>query len=333
MTPNRLSVVLATFNGERYLPEQLESLRSQTRQPDELIVGDDGSADTTLSIVARFAKVSTFPVTIIRRQNVGFVANFLMSCEAAHSNVLAFADQDDIWHPSKLQRSLDALQCHDAALVMHGAYTVDYRLHPTRSGYPNPRRLLVSEQFHGRVWPQAYGNTMLFRRSLLDGCNWRLRPRARSGGLLNHDELVALLATVRGRTVRLPDRLLLYRQHDGNVAGARPVRLHRMLRIQSDNSAIQTDIVEGLQLLQEWAEYFCNLHHDADSRLKCRIYFDSAAAALRSRATRLSYPRFRSGAAILASALRGEYAPSTPASLGWGTFARDLYHCVGRHVP
>ncbi len=96
---DELSVVLATYNGERYLARQLESIKNQARQPDELVVGDDGSVDGTVEILKRFKKTAPFLVTMIHRNRFGVAMNFLLTLQAAQGNFIAFADQDDVWHP------------------------------------------------------------------------------------------------------------------------------------------------------------------------------------------------------------------------------------------
>ena len=97
-------------------------------------------------------------------------------------------------------------------MVLHGAKAVDDELRTKRTGYRNVRRTRVVERLQANVWATAPGNAMLFRRSALDGCDWMVRPESQcSERPLNHDDLVKVLASVRGRTVRLPDRLLLYR--------------------------------------------------------------------------------------------------------------------------
>jgi rhamnosyltransferase len=184
----QLSVVLATYNGERHLAQQLESIRDQTRRPDELVVGDDGSVDRTLEIAMRFKETAPFPVTLVRRDRVGVAPNFLLSLEASQGEFVAFADQDDVWLPEKLERSLEALQHYSADVVLYGVKTVDEDLKRKRSGYRNVRRTRGEERLQGNVWAPAAGNTMLQRRSVPDGCDWAARPvSAWSEQPLNHD--------------------------------------------------------------------------------------------------------------------------------------------------
>ena len=98
-----LAVAMTTYNGEKYLPEQLESLVRQTRLPDEMVVCDDVSTDGTLAILQEFAASAPFPVRILQNtQNVGSSLNFWKVFSLVESDVTFFCDQDDVWAPEKI---------------------------------------------------------------------------------------------------------------------------------------------------------------------------------------------------------------------------------------
>jgi glycosyltransferase involved in cell wall biosynthesis len=326
-----ISVVLATYNGELYLQQQLESISAQSRPPDELIVGDDGSQDRTTDILAQFKEQAPFPVMLIQRERQGLSPNFLLSTELSHGDLIAFSDQDDVWLPNKLERSLQALDHYAADLVIHGATTVDEELRPKRTGYRNIRSTRVDERFHGNPWRDHPGNSMLFRKTLLDGCNWVSRPtEPLYDRPLTYDYLVALLASVRGRTVRLPERLLLYRQHGTNVAAARLTGLQRVHRYMADNPW-DASIQFSVNVFRDYAEYFSNIAAP-EHRKQTVDYFLRAGEVQRSRAKRLHNPAWRGIPLIGAAALRGDYSLKTGYGLSWGSFLRDLYTVTaGRH--
>jgi glycosyltransferase involved in cell wall biosynthesis len=108
-----VSVCLCTYNGERFLAAQLDSLAVQTRQPDELVVRDDGSSDGTVALVQSFADRAAFPVKILRSdERSGPAGNLEVVLQEASGDVLFPCDQDDIWMPSKIERLLQALELH-----------------------------------------------------------------------------------------------------------------------------------------------------------------------------------------------------------------------------
>jgi glycosyltransferase involved in cell wall biosynthesis len=94
---------MATYNGARFLREQLDSIATQTLLPYELVICDDGSTDATLEIAGQFAKEVSFPVRIYQNEsNLGFADNFLKAASLCEGDWIAFSDQDDIWLPHKL---------------------------------------------------------------------------------------------------------------------------------------------------------------------------------------------------------------------------------------
>ena len=95
---------MCTYNGEKYLQEQLDSIANQSRLPDELIVCDDNSSDQSLSIVERFSESVFFPVRIfINQSNMGSTKNFEKAITLCKGDIIALSDQDDVWHNDKLK--------------------------------------------------------------------------------------------------------------------------------------------------------------------------------------------------------------------------------------
>src|SRR5436309_55568 len=110
----RISIGLCTYNGGTHLAEQLLSIAKQTRQPDELVVFDDASTDSTPTILQSFAASSRFPVSIsINPQQLGVSQNFGHAISACTGDVVAFCDQDDVWLPEKLRRIEQAFAGND----------------------------------------------------------------------------------------------------------------------------------------------------------------------------------------------------------------------------
>src|SRR5579872_6976848 len=110
MSHLRISVAMCTFNGGRYLGEQLESIGAQTQLPCELVVCDDHSTDDTIAILKRFQANASFPVRIVQNAlRVGSTRNFDQAIGMARGGFIALCDQDDRWLPGKLKRLSDVL--------------------------------------------------------------------------------------------------------------------------------------------------------------------------------------------------------------------------------
>src|SRR5438874_4960935 len=129
MERRQLSVAMCTYNGARFLPEQLDSIAGQTRIPDELVVCDDHSSDETAEILRVFGRKVAFTVrTEINNQNLGSTKNFEKAIGLCQGEIIALADQDDIWKPQKLAVLEKTLADHpEAGYVFSDAELVDAR--------------------------------------------------------------------------------------------------------------------------------------------------------------------------------------------------------------
>src|SRR5215210_7844615 len=104
---NRASVALCTYNGARFLREQLQSIAEQQTPPFELVLSDDASSDDTFAIAREFARSAAFPVELHRNPTrIGTVANFDQTISRCRGEVIFLCDQDDVWRPDKIGRML-----------------------------------------------------------------------------------------------------------------------------------------------------------------------------------------------------------------------------------
>src|ERR1700676_3877565 len=104
MATLRISIALATYQGERFLSQQLDSFVGQTRMPDELCVSDDGSTDGTIDLLKAFASTAPFPVKLVANPNRGGVnRNFENAVTHCTGDLILFSDQDDVWLPPHVE--------------------------------------------------------------------------------------------------------------------------------------------------------------------------------------------------------------------------------------
>jgi glycosyltransferase involved in cell wall biosynthesis len=228
----RISVALSTYNGERFLSAQLESLAVQTRLPHELVVRDDGSTDASSEIVEAFAADSPFPVRILPGDgNLGFADGFLEIASHCTGDLVAFCDQDDFWLPGKLERCAEPFAADPGVvLAIHSSRIVNERLEPTGAMFPHVRTSRVAPALTGSRWQRVRGMSMVFSSRLL-AIPWRVRPGShRTASMVNHDEWIQMLARVVGPTAWIAEPLALYRQHGANAIGAPAARLGERVR-------------------------------------------------------------------------------------------------------
>jgi len=152
-----VSVIMGTYNGARYIREQLDSILQQTYPIRELIIQDDGSTDDTISICEEYAR--KYPNIIFSRneQNLGFNQNFKSAAMKATSDLVAISDQDDVWFPEKIARQVAAIGEHDLCFSTH------------LRGADREHTHLVSPQYslEALLFCGFAGHTMLLRREFI----------------------------------------------------------------------------------------------------------------------------------------------------------------------
>jgi len=226
-----VSVALATYNGELFLREQLESLQSQSLLPAEIVISDDGSSDRTLGIVREvLTKAWCEERGVLLRfienpQPLGAAHNFEQAILACSQPFVALADQDDVWHPKKLETLAGILQANPDALLVHSdARLVDHEGNPLGMTMTEGLRLSLAERAAlatRHTLPAvikrnlATGATMMFTRPLADVA-FPLPEEEM------HDGWLALVASLADGVIFHPEALIDYRQHQTNQIGGKP---------------------------------------------------------------------------------------------------------------
>lgn len=221
MSMPKISIAMATYNGAKYLREQLDSLAAQTQPPYELVICDDGSTDTTLEIARQFAAEATFPVRVYRNEtNLGYADNFLKAASLCEGDWVAFCDQDDVWLPHKLNKISHCFS-NDVLLVIHSAELVDAQLKASGKRWPNLTKSRIAEPLQSRPWWTPAGFTQCVSAELLRNYPWQIRPRDFNypERMQAHDKWTYLLANSLGRIAYIKESLALYRRHNGTVTG------------------------------------------------------------------------------------------------------------------
>jgi glycosyltransferase involved in cell wall biosynthesis len=244
-----LDILLAVYNGGRYLPALLDSLSAQSFQDFRLVVSDNKSSDGTGAILDEYrgrlsAQLSVLPLP---ETHLPAHANFARVSEAGDARYLMYADADDIWHPDKIERTLQAMQAAErqygpaAPLLVHSDLrVVDERL----------RCLAPSFWRYQFVDPRRTGLHQLILQNCVTGCTTMLnralfelgRPIPEEACV--HDHWYALVAAAFGHIVAISEPLIEYRQHDENVTGAKKwgprYIMGRARRLYAQDGARQT---------------------------------------------------------------------------------------------
>jgi len=233
-TEPKIVILMTTYNGEKYLREQLASIENQDHKNWHLCVSDDGSTDSTLSILNEFSSRKTGQVSIFKTsQNLGFVGNFLSLVRRSEvsAQYYALADQDDIWCKNKLSKAINLLQVSDNEISLYCART---KLIDEGGHFCGFSPLFKNKANFNNELVQSIGggNTMVFNhptRLLIAAAskNQQLLP--------SHDWWFYLLVSGSGgQIIYDTESTVLYRQHDRNLVGTNigiRANLDRLLRL------------------------------------------------------------------------------------------------------
>jgi len=310
-----ISVALATYNGERFLREQLESIARQEVLPAELVACDDGSTDATVEVLEAFSRVAPFPVRVYSNERtLGYGDNFLKTATLCAGDWVAFCDQDDVWLPGKLRAVGEALaHAPEAVLITHSATQTDEHLRPLASRLPDYRRTRVVAPLQGRPLRPVPGFSCVFRRDLCTGVVFENRPPdlVHPERRQAHDQLVPLLANAMGAVVYIANSLALYRRHGETQTGA-------------PGSGVYAEGVRH-RLNVAWQAHACDYGHYARVAEHSAAFLAGTASrvegtrALRLRAAAAYYARygaaFRTRAALYEGPLRQRWR-------AWGSLLR-----------
>lgn len=219
----KTSVALCTYNGEKYLVEQIESILSQEIAVDEIVICDDASTDETFSILKNYE--NRFPEifkVFINEKNLGYVANFEKALSLCSGEIIFLSDQDDIWKQEKVSSVLHyfkenptiGIVAHDLDLIgtYEGKKTFwELRNFSAEKKLSNPE-LLKQILLKGNIFP---GMTLAIRRETLQ----EYLPLQKVDSIIIHDYEL-LIRSLRDRKLGLlPQTLASYRQHENQSIG------------------------------------------------------------------------------------------------------------------
>ena len=224
-----IAILLATYNGERYLGEQLESLLAQTNHDWQLFIHDDGSTDATPNILHQYATAYPDRITVLDYPpQGGSCRNFLSLLSRVVAPYYMFCDQDDVWHPDKVAKTLQLMLATEkdngrAPVIVHtDLRVVDAALQPLHASfwhYANIRPEAVTS-FQDCVMNVVTGCTMLFNAPAR-----RVAIEKPSRQATMHDAWVTCCCyAAHGHAVALPEATIYYRQHGHNCIEAKDGR-------------------------------------------------------------------------------------------------------------
>lgn len=216
-----VSVLLASFNGEKYIVQQLESILCQLNAHDEVVISDDGSTDGTLKLIGDFAAKDK-RVRVVEGPRRGVVANFDHLISLANGDVIFLSDQDDVWLAHKVERVLKEFENKEVNLVLHDVKIVDQDLSLISDSFFEFRGS-NGGFFHNLIKNSFMGSAMAFRKEIVS----QVCPIPLSVPM--HDQWIGLICSLVGETRLIYEPLGLYRRHGENASSFKHGSISRMI--------------------------------------------------------------------------------------------------------
>jgi len=221
----KIDILMATYNGEKYLKAQIDSILNQSFSDFRLLISDDVSTDKTREILDEYVKKDKRIVVFLQKKNLGVVQNFEFLMKKVENEYFMFSDQDDIWQKDKIKNSIDKMQETDADLVYTDLQVV--------SGNLNSLNVLSNsfwklKKFDKKV--KKYNNFVsLYLNNYITGCTmlvkseWldKILPLPKKSEFILHDYWTALVVSQFGKMIYIEEPQVRYRQHADNNVGSK----------------------------------------------------------------------------------------------------------------
>lgn len=218
-----ISIAMTTYNGAQFVEAQLRSILEQSRQPDEIIICDDGSGDDTVNIIRRIIQTSgTDRIRLVENeQNLGYIRNFYKAISLTKGDYIFLADQDDIWHREKIEKSMAVMERTGAAAICTRSRLID------RDGREmDDNGFIISvllARMKQELAPVSFFDLVI--ENVAQGCTYCFTKEVREKYLalnsrqLIHDHQIMFIASLVGKVYACAEPLIDYRIHGSNSAG------------------------------------------------------------------------------------------------------------------
>lgn len=225
MNKEIVDVLLPTYNGEKYLGELLDSILTQTHKNIRIIISDDCSTDSTSEILKEYQKKDNRIEIYLQEKNLRVVKNIEFLLKKVENKYFMLADQDDVWLPNKIEKSIQKMEQENADLVFGDLEVVDKDLQTIYPSFGD--FMLLNRKINKYI--DSYKLNYLY--NCVTGCTIiskkeqipNILPLPNDSKYLIHDHWIALMVSLHGRLAYMPERYIKYRQHGNNQVGTNKI--------------------------------------------------------------------------------------------------------------
>ena len=221
----QVDVLLATYNGEKYVAEQIDSILNQTYKNIHLIISDDCSKDNTSEILKEYEQKDKRITVYIQQHNLGVIKNIEFLLKKVTNNLYMLSDQDDVWLPQKIEKSVETLKKENADLVFGDLEVVDQNLktmYPSFGDYMLLNKKIkkyINSYRVNYLYNCVTGCTVLSKKEFIE----KILPIPTDSKYLIHDHWIGLIVALNGKLAYMPEKYIKYRQHGDNQVGTEKI--------------------------------------------------------------------------------------------------------------
>lgn len=216
----KVDILMATYNGEKYIKEQIESILNQTYENFRLIISDDCSNDKTKEVLKEYSEKDNRIIVYYQDKNLGVVKNFEFLLNKVENEYFMFSDQDDYWYENKIELSLKKMQQTDADLIYTDLEVVDENLNTISKSFWNLKGLERKIKKYNN-FSSIYLNNFVTGCTMLVKSEWikDIIPFPENTKYLLHDYWIAIIISQIGKIEYIDTPTIKYRQHIDNSVG------------------------------------------------------------------------------------------------------------------
>lgn len=216
------SVAMATYNGEKHIKEQIESILKNIGENDELVISDDGSTDNTIKIIEDYQKKDK-RIKLVYGPKKGVKQNFGNAIKNSNGKYIYLSDQDDVWCDNKIEKVIKTFKKEKCLVVVHNADIVDGDLNSKNQTFFEFRNSGSGKLKN--LYKNTYiGCCMAFDSSL----KHKILPIPNN--IEMHDQWIGIIAEKYGKSIFIDECLIKYRRHENNVSDMKHYPLFKMIR-------------------------------------------------------------------------------------------------------